>query len=80
MVQLVVFVRFAVVEILEMPAQCVVVLKEWGTKSIDTLATQCETFEALWQRMYNNYFQELIREIHEIHDDSRGEECRGEVL
>lgn len=48
MVELEGLIRFAVVEVLKMPAQCVVVLKEWGTESIDTFATQYKAFEALW--------------------------------
>lgn len=71
MVQFVGLVRFAVVEVLEMPAQSVVVLKKWGTECIDTFATQCQAFKALWKGMYNEKFQELIREIHEIHEEVR---------
>lgn len=48
MVEIEGLIRFAIVEVLKMPAQCVVVLKEWGTESIDTFAAQCEAFEALW--------------------------------
>ena len=48
MVELEGLIRFAVVEVLKMPAQCVVVLKEWGTESIDKFSAQYEAFEALW--------------------------------